>query len=44
MAHSEAFALIGGAVVADAGVELPPYAFAWVRLAAPGRAGIEDRA
>jgi hypothetical protein len=38
MAMSQAFALVGGAVVSDVGVELPPYAFAWVRLGpvAPG--------
>jgi len=36
MAGSEAFALIGGAVLADTGVELAPFSFAWVRLGAPG--------
>ncbi|HEY3889069.1 MAG TPA: alpha-glucosidase family protein [Caulobacteraceae bacterium] len=34
MAGSEAFALIGGAVVAETGIELAPFAFAWVRLGA----------
>jgi alpha-glucosidase len=32
MANSEAFALIGGAVVAETGIELAPFSFAWVRL------------
>jgi alpha-glucosidase len=36
MAGSDAFALIGGAVVADVGIELPPFAFAWIRLRAAG--------
>jgi alpha-glucosidase len=35
MAGSEAFALIGGAVVADTGIELAPFSFAWVRLGGP---------
>jgi alpha-glucosidase len=36
MANAEAFALIGGAVMTDFSIELPPFAFAWLRLAAPG--------
>ena len=32
MARSEAFALIGGSVLTDTGIELAPYSFAWVRL------------
>jgi alpha-glucosidase len=34
MANSQAFVLIGGAVVAETGIELAPFAFAWIRLGA----------
>ena len=34
MANSQAFALIGGAVVTETGIELAPFSFAWIRLGA----------